>query len=241
MDRVDENNLLIYELNKSDISENYFHFTKTKNLNSIKNMGLIPKINFHAKHLEITKKVFFVKGLDNLLCLFDCWINVCEKYPYIPGMFSLGTKIMKYKWFPKSIINGYFKYTEYNKIHLFVAYKYFDMFLEKYILLNLQISEGIDFSFDDIDEIKNKDYCKEYLIKGGYSREYSDLESKVVDKWNLHTFSNHAIDSNKIKICYIKESCKMIDILKYTLANTTLNVEKVCPVLYKYLKKRKYV
>lgn len=241
MGKLRGNNLTMYKLSECDISENYFHFTKNKNLNSIQNKGLIPKINFHAKHLEITKKVFFVKGLDNLLCLFDCWINVCEKYPHIPGMFGLGTKIMKYKWFPKAIINSYFKYTEHNKLHLFVAYKYFDMFLKKYILLNLDIKEGIDFSFDCIDEIKNKDYHKEYLIKGGYSEEYSNLESKVADKWNLHAFSNHTIDSDKIKICNIDGSCEMINILKYTLANTTLNVEKVCPVLYKYLQKRKYI
>ncbi len=87
-----------YNLSLNDITSNYFHFTKKSNLESISTTGLLPKISFHAQSLEDTKKVFFVQGLDNLLILFDCWINVCEKYPLFPGMFNLGTKVMKYKW-----------------------------------------------------------------------------------------------------------------------------------------------
>lgn len=230
-----------YKMSLGDINSNYFHFTKQSNLESIQNKGLLPKISFHAQSLEVTKKVFFVEGLDNLLILFDCWINVCKRYPLIPGMFNLGAKILKYKWFPKSIINAYFKYTEYNKIHKFIAYKYFDMFLKKYILLNLNIKEKIDFSFEDIDQIKAKGYDKEYLIQGGYSEIYSDLESTKMDKWNLHTFSNHGIKPSKLKICYINQSCKMMDILNYALSNTNLNIEKVCPVLWEYLKNRKFI
>lgn len=230
-----------YKLSSNDMNLNYFHFTKMKNLDSIIEKGLIPKISFHAQSLEVTKKVFFVEGLDNLLILFDCWINVCEKYPLIPGLFNLGTKIMKYKWFPKSIINAYFKYTEYNKLHKFIAYKYFDWFLKKYILLNLNIKENIDFSFEDIDQIKAKDYDKDYLIKGGYSQMYSDLESIRMDKWNLHTFSNHGIDSSKLKICYIGNSYKMSDILNYALDNTNLDIKRICPVLWQYLKNRKLI
>ncbi len=230
-----------YKLSLNDINSNYFHFTRQSNLKSIDSKGLLPKISFHAMSLEDTKKVFFVQGLDNLLILFDCWIHVCSKYPLIPGMFSLGTKIMRYKWFPKIVINAYFKYTEYNKLHKLVAYKYFDSFLKNYVLLNITIKEKIDFSFDDIDQIKAKGYPKEYLIKGGYSPKYSDLETIKMDKWNLHTFSNHGIDSSKLKLCYINESCKMIDILDFALNNTNIDIKEVCPDLWKYLKKRNYI
>ena len=227
-----------YNLTLNDITSNYFHFTKQNNLKSIFKKGLLPKISFHAQSLAVTKKVFFVQGLDNLLILFDCWINVCEKYPLFPGMFNLGTKIMKYKWFPKKIINGYFKYTEYNKIHRFVSYKYFDMFLKKYVLLNLEAEEKKDFDFNDIDQIKAKGYNKEYLIQGGYSLKYSDLDSVKMDKWNLHTFSNHGINASKVKLCYINNSSKMIDILNFALNNTQLDIKDICPVLWKYLRSR---
>lgn len=230
-----------YNLSLKDINSNFFHFTRKSNLKSIYDKGLLPKISFHAIGLEDTKKVFFVQGLDNLLILFDCWIHVCSKYPLIPGMFILGTKIMRYKWLPKSIINAYFKYTENNKLHTLVSYKYFDYFLKNYSLLNLNIKEGVDFSFNDIDQIKAKKYYKEYLIKGGYSLKYSNLETIKMDKWNLHTFTDHGVTKSKIKLCYINKSCKMIDILYFALKNTKIDLNDVCPDLYKYLTKRKYI
>ena len=228
-------------LNNNDMTTNYFHFTKAKNLKSISENGLIPKIGFHAQALEVTKKVFFVEGLDNLLILFDCWINVCEKYPHIPGLFNAGSFLMKYKWFPKAFVNFYFKYTEFNKIHKFVAYKYFDMFLKKYVLLNVDIMENIDFSFNDIDQIKTKNYPKEYLIKAGYSPLYSDLESNKMDKWNLHTFSYHGVSAEKLKICYIDNSYHMFDVLMFAIKNTTIDLKNICPVLYNYLVSRNLI
>ncbi len=145
-----------YYIDKKDLISNYFHFTKESNINSIKKNGLLPKISFHAQCLEDTKKVFFVEGLDNLLILFDCWINVCGKYPLIPGVFNLGTKIKGKNKFSKSIINLYFKWCKINKFHKFVAYKYFDYFLKRYILLNIDIKEEKDFSFSDVDKLKQK-------------------------------------------------------------------------------------
>ena len=115
------------------------------------------------------------------------------------------------------------------------------MFLKKYVLLNLEIKEKKDFDFNDIDQIKSKGYKKEYLIKGGYSLKYSDLESVKMDKWNLHTFSNHGINAPKVKLCYVNNSSKMIDILNFALKNTQLNIKDVCPVLWKYLKSRKLI
>lgn len=230
-----------YDLNLSDIDSNYFHFTKKSNLQSIMDKGLLPKISFHAKFLEETEKVFFVQGLNNLLILFDCWINVCEKYPLVPGMFHLGTKIMRYPWFPKAIINAYFKYTNYNKIHKLVAYHYFDIFLKRYTLLNLDIKEKVDFDFQDIDQIKAKGYDIEYLVQGGYSKKYSDLNSKRMDKWNLHTFSDHGVDSSKVRLCLVNNSYHMKDILNFALIHTTLDVKEVCPILYEYLRKRNYI
>lgn len=146
-----------------------------------------------------------------------------------------------YRWFPKSIINAYFKWTEINKLHIFIAYKYFDWFLKKYILLNVDIKESIDFSFDDIDQIKAKGYDKDYLIKGGYSLKYSDLNSIKMDRWNLHTFSNRGIAAEKIKKCTINNSYNMSDILNYALRHTNIDTKSTCPVLWKYLKNRKYV
>jgi len=230
-----------YCINNEDMTSNYFHFTRKSNIESIIKNGLLPKKSFHAQSLEDTKKVFFVEGLDNLLILFDCWINVCEKYPHVPGAFNLGTKLRGKSKFSKIIINIYFQWTNINKFHKFVAYKYFDWFLKKYVLLNINIKEGVDFSLNDFDQIKAKGYDKDYLIKAGYSLKYSDLESTKMDKWNLHTFTEHGVCSNKIKICHVNGSYNMSEILNYALNNTELNIQELCPVLFGYLKSRKLI
>jgi len=205
------------------------------------NNGLLPKISYHAQSLEVTKKVFFVDGLDNLLILFDCWIHVCSVYPLIPGIFNLGTKLRGKNIFSKLLIKVYFNWTKINKIHKLFAYKYFDRFLKRYVLLNIDIKEGVDYSLDDVDQIKAKGYDKDFLIKGGYSLKYSDLESTKMDKWNLHTFTGHGVSPDKIKICYIDGSYKMSDILTYVVKNTTLDIKNICPELFSYLKSRKMI
>lgn len=71
-----------YRLSLGDLDSNYFHFTWKDNIESIEKSGLLPKKGKHAKYIEETEKVFFVQGLDNLLILFDCWINVYKKVPF---------------------------------------------------------------------------------------------------------------------------------------------------------------
>lgn len=58
--------------------------------------------------MEKTKKVFFVEGLDNLLILFDCCINVFYYMPKVPFIYTLGSHFLRQKWFPQFIADGYF-------------------------------------------------------------------------------------------------------------------------------------
>lgn len=227
-----------YQLTINDIDKNYFHFTWKKNLDSIKENGLLPRKGNHAKYIEKNEKVFFVEGLDNLLILFDCWINVYKKVPILPNSkitYGLGSKLMQSKYFPMSLVDFYFKLIKNNRYHKKHAYKIFDELLDNCILLNLNIKEGIDFSLLDVDEIKSKGYRKRHLIELGYSEKYSDMSSNKMDKWNLHTKKDKGIESNKIKLCFINNSCSIRDILNYALDNTNLDIENVCPVLYDYL------
>lgn len=98
-----------YKITIEDIKNNYFHFTLEKNLKSIRENGLIPNKGQNAKYIEKTKKIFFVEGLDNLLILLDCWINVYYYKPKIPFIYTLGANFLRQKWFPQFIADGYFK------------------------------------------------------------------------------------------------------------------------------------
>lgn len=232
-------NLDKYEISIKDIDKNYFHFTPKYNLESIERNGLLPKIGKNAKYIEKTKKVFFVEGLDNLLILFDCWINVFYYMPKIPFIYTLGSHFLRQKWFPQFIADGYFGVLKKTKIHKKRAYKVFEKILNDSVLLNLKLIENIDFRYDDVDEIKSRNYKKRHLELMGYSKQYSSLENNKMDKWNLHCISNHIITKDKIKISYINNSYKLIDIFNYAIRNTNLDIQIVCPILFEYLKTKK--
>ena len=99
----------------------------------------------------------------------------------------------------------------------------------------------IDFNYDDIDEIKSRKYKKRHLELMGYDKKYSSLENNDMDRWNLHCLSNHIISKENIELCYINDSTSLIDILKYAINNTKLDIEKMVPILFKYLKSRNYL
>lgn len=223
-----------YAITKNDIYNNFFHFTQLKNFSSIRSKGLIPTIGNNAKYLEKNPKVFFVNGLDNLLILFDCWINVYEKLPLIPFFYTIGSRLIRFKWFPKFISDTYFKFVSKYK-HRKRAFKVFDYLIQNSILLQLDLKENIDFKWDDNDEIKLRGYHKDHLITMGYSLDYSDINTTIMDKWNMHTLKNRGVNKKKLKLCYINNSYKLVDIFFYALNNTKLDLEKTCPTLYEYI------
>ena len=231
-----------YKLSLDDINLNYFHFTRRDNLDSIEKRGLLPKKGAHAKYIEETEKVFFVQGLDNLLILFDSWINVYKKIPMLPDLkvtYGLGSWAMRSKYFPMFLVDLYFMFIKNSKRHKKYAYKIMDKLLDESILLNLDLEEKIDFNLSDIDQIKARGYSKRHLIELGYSEKYSDMDSNRMDKWNLHTLDNKGIHPSKLKLCLINNSTKMRDIFNYILENTKLDLKNTCPNIYDYLNMNK--
>jgi len=229
-----------YVLSSKDIDTHFFHFTEEKNLSAIEENGLIPCIGGHAKYIEKSKKVFFVEGLDNLLILFDCWINIYFYMPKIPFIYTLGSYFLRKKWFPMIIADGYFGTLKMSKIHRKRAFKVFDKLLDSGILLQLDLKENIDFKYDDQDEIKLWGYQKRHLELMGYSPKYSSLERASMDRWNMHTMTGHGVDSKNIQLCVLKNGkYNLRDIFEYCINNTQIDIKNVCPVLYDYLSYKK--
>ena len=229
-----------YILNKNDLQKNYFHFTSESNLESISKNGLLPNIGHNARYIEKTKKVFFVDGLDNLLILFDCWINVYLYLPRIPFIYKLGCFFLRQKWFPQIIADSYFGILKRTKVNQKHAFKVFNKLLNEGVLLNLELEEGIDFNYNDSDEIKTRGYKLRHLELMGYSKKYSTLNNDSMDKWNLHTYTNQKIAKNKIKVCILENgSYKLYDIFNYCIKNAKINIQDLCPNLYEYLRYEK--
>ena len=64
-----------------------------------------------------------LEWLDNLVILFDCWINALYYIPVIPFIYKLGTFFLRYKWFPNIIGDSYFKILKVSKLHQKRAFK----------------------------------------------------------------------------------------------------------------------
>lgn len=230
-----------YVISKKDMHKYYFHMTDAKNLANIEKNGLIPNIGHNARFIEKSKKVFFVEGLDNFIFLFDCWINCFYYIPIFNFIYKLGAFFLRQKWFPMFIADGYFGTLKKSKLQRKRAFKIFDKFLSDSIVLKLDLEENVDFSYDDQDEIKARGYQKRHLELMGYSKMYSSLEDNSMDRWNMHTFTNHGISPEKIKICYLPNNqTSLEDILNYAIGNTSIDIEKSCPILWDYLTSRKW-
>lgn len=231
-----------YQISQEDMNTHFFHFTKYKNLKSIKQNGLVPKIGAHAKYIEKNDKVFFVEGLDNFIILFDCWINCYFYIPIIPFIYKLGAFFLRKKWFPMFIADGYFGILKKSKLQRKRAFKIFDRFLDNSVVLKLNLDENVDFSYEDTDEIKARGYKKRHLILMGYSEKYSSVENTNMDRWNMHTFAHHGINPEKIEFCVLENGkYKLRDIFYYCLENTKIDLKDVCPIVYDYLKERKLI
>ena len=62
-----------------------------------------------------------------------------------------------------------------------------------------------------------------------------------MDKWNLHTLTNHIVNSKKIKVCHLENnSSNLRDIFNYCLKNTKIDYKNICPELCAYLKYKGY-
>lgn len=178
-----------------------------------------------------------MEGLDNFIYLFDCWINCYYYIPVIPLIYKLGAFFLSKKWFPMIIADGYFGVLKKSKIHQKRAFKIFDKFLDNGILLKLDLQENIDFKYDDADEIKAKGYQKRHLELMGYSNKYSTLDNNIMDRWNLHTMTNHGVNKEKIKMCYLNnDKYNLRDIFNYCLNHTKIDIENTCPILWGYIK-----
>ena len=67
-----------------------------------------------------------LEWLDNLVILFDCWINALYYIPVIPFIYKLGAFFLRYKWFPNIIGDSYFKILKVSKLHQKRAFKRLD-------------------------------------------------------------------------------------------------------------------
>lgn len=189
-------------LNNDEILDKmFFHFAPKVSYDEIQTKGFEAKIGKNAMGIEKNPKVFFAEGPINSLRIADVWIrwigwHVCQrKYFGDNNEFWSNERNAQLK-------NDFASGDIFTEDVLNEIYKEFLDMCKNFEYYAFDLEEGIDFSFDDVDEVKGShlhngvlSFSPTFMMMYG---PYSDFKNIKTDKWNLHTFPHKGVTPEKI-------------------------------------------
>lgn len=194
---------------KLDDISTFFHFSPLEQKQSIECSGLLAKIGDNAVGIEHSPKVFFSKGKLGMLETCDVWIKwmmnrafgITDKYEFYQGKNLQERKKGIDEWNREFISREYLNDKE--KLERVFEIVYQSMQRQEYYRLDL--IEGIDFNYQDIDEAKEEALRKKsqgniinYIYQKEMYGDFSNIESPIMDSWNMHTKPYKEIEKEKI-------------------------------------------
>ena len=226
------NDFNIKDISKMNMNNTFFHYTDKNNLNTIRKNGLEPRIGKNSLYVEKSKKVFFSKGEKGVLTLMDVWLRwLTAKCGVNNLIYCLGTFYMRMPLCIKCIPNYVVRKSLKNTNKHVKVFNQLKKVLDNSVFLVLDLEENVDFSYNDIDEVKDTYY--ESFLKLLYPSA-SDIKNKKVEYWNMHTYSNKVIDSSKIYLLKDKDEYSASEILKQLIDDNILYVKQNLDFLYEY-------
>lgn len=226
------NDFKIKDISQIEIDNTFFHYTAKENLNNIIKNGLEPRIGKNSLYVERSKKVFFAKGEKGVLTLMDVWLKwLNSKCGMSNQIYFIGTFYMRMPLCIKLIPNYIVQKSLKNKKKHIKVFNELRLILDNSVFLILDLKENIDFSYNDIDEVKNSYY--ESFLKLLYPST-SDLKNKKMEYWNMHTYSNKLIEFEKVSLLKDKNEYSASKILANLIKNNILYVKENLPFLYEY-------
>ncbi len=222
----------------------FFHYTNKKNIAKIDKDGLVPQIGDSATGIEITKKIFFAIGPKGVFSIFDSWIRwlIAKRLTDLPGekadipFYRFCTFVMRLPLIHHlvAIIVNFVVWLEFRcRFFKVKSFKIMKEILDNSCFLILDLEEEIDFSYQDIDEVKAQKFDRK-LLKTLYAKQ-NKMNSKKMDYWNMHTFSDITISPDKISLVKVNDSYLCIDILLWMIKNTKTDLKILSPYLYEFL------
>lgn len=211
----------------------FLHYTNSLNVKEIFEKGLEPRIGANATVIEKTKKVFFTVGVQNTLIIMDVWLMWLLSKPKNQLIYQLGAYFMTKPYFPKFIYDIIFSVWHNSEKKKRNAFLELDDILRHSVFLVLDLKENVDFSYEDYDEVKLQNFPRrmvDRIYKYG-----SDFANPKMELWNMHTFSNKAIEKDKISLLKYKDSYDAKTILKFFAEHQKEFVEQNCDLLKEYL------
>ncbi len=233
------NKINIQDISNIDTNNMFLHYTNINNLNSIIENGLQPRIGINSIIIEKEKKVFFSIGEKGALVIMDCWIKWLIAKPNVKIIYWIGAWLLKFKFVPKFLHNIIKSINNKSKNKKVKAYKNLKKILDNSIYLILDLKENVDFSFNDVDEIKKYSNFPKKYIQEMYAYN-SDINNPKMEYWNMHTYSNITIKPSKISLLKDGNNYSANIIIQKMAYNNIEFVKENCKLLYEYLKFFKY-
>lgn len=234
----------VEDIQNIDIRFSFFHYTNKNNIESIAKSGLLPKIGDSATGIETTEKIFFAIGPKGVFSIFDSWIRwlIAKRLTDLPGekadipFYRFCTFIMRLPlihYVVAFIVNIVVWFEFKSRKFKTKSFKIMKEILDNSCFLLLNLEEDKDFSYKDIDEVKAQKFNRK-LLKTVYAKQ-NKMNSKKMDYWNMHTFSNVTISPDKITLLKFNDSYKCLDILLWMIRNTNTDLKILSPFLYEFL------
>ena len=217
-----------------------FHYSLKKDKNSIDSKGLKSRIGRNSAGVDKKSAIYFSYGIEAVLETWDVWLKWRlnrlnnpkwnEENKELRELIKNGQaneeqiKQFYYKcklWDEEFLEHKYIEDKE--KLKLLYDFQIDEMKASNYYILDLH--EGKDFSFDDIDakkekalvSQKHKDNLEYKYIKEEYGK-YSNVNNLILEKWNMNTFLGKqlTISPNRIKqLTLPNEKNDVLSVIKF--------------------------
>lgn len=244
-------NTNIEELSFEQLNKLYYHYSLKTYQNSIDTTGLIPTIGRNSENVDEKPAIYFSYSIEGVLETWDVWLK------WRLNRLNNPEWQLENKELISAIKNGtaseeekreyYFKYDNWTQEFLSKDYKndqdklnfLFEFMLEEMLACNyysLDLQEGKDFVFDEIDvkkqkNLETKDTEKDLIYK--YHVEmygsYSDNNSIRVDKWNMNTILGKELVIEPNRICQLSMrdgKNDVLSVIRYLYKQYKTNVPK---------------
>lgn len=241
---MEVNKLQVKSIEDVDLHFSFFHYTSLENIPSIEESGLLPRIGDNAIGIEKTRKIFFTIGERGIFSIFDSWIRwlIAKRLIDLPGekmdipIYRFCTLVMRLpviRYLTAGIVNGIVHMEFKCKSVKIKAFKIMKEILENSCFLVLDLKDGVDFSYEDIDEVKARKFNRK-LLKTVYAKQHK-MDSKKMDYWNMHTFSDVVVPIEKISLLHYNNIYNCLDILLWLVENTNVDMKAIAPFLCEFL------
>lgn len=198
-----------FTLNDLDMENAYFHFTDEAHLKSIRAEGLVSNIGKHSEGIDKKPSIFFSYGMIPTIHGADVWIKWLmhrmygekNQFHIYDGLDESEIKAKQSEWTTEFLNKQYLSDDERKE----KAFELIFDSLKRKVILTIDLKQGVDFSFDDIDYNKQEAIIERengniipYLFAKEMYGDYSDFNSAIMDKWNMHTFFGTQIEPERI-------------------------------------------